>query len=132
MLTDIFVYGGLRRGMNGHFVLEGRSFFKGYAQTVKTYPLFHADGNPGACDFRGDHLIFGEVYAITVDTLIEIDQRNIKSSPNYLPCRKLIPVRLHNQVVYAWITFAPDAVMYSAFVRPVPGGDWVRYRQSLR
>lgn len=68
----VFVYGTLMRGESNHHLLRQARFF-GPARTPPGYRLFTAGTYPVLCP-GGRHAIAGEVYGITQQELILLDE----------------------------------------------------------
>ncbi|MEE6470811.1 hypothetical protein FKM82_009070 [Ascaphus truei] len=80
-MTDIFVYGTLKKGQpNDHFMINcehGKAVFKGTGKTVDKYPLVIAEkGNiPFLLNVPGTgHHIVGEIYSVDDQLLQFLDE----------------------------------------------------------
>ena len=70
--TLLFVYGTLRRGGPNHPLLAAARFVDA-AATAERYALF-VDGIPFLASVPAVHHVRGEVYAVSAETLAEIDR----------------------------------------------------------
>jgi gamma-glutamylaminecyclotransferase len=70
--TLLFVYGTLRRGGPNHPLLAAARFVDA-ARTAERYALF-VDGIPFLAPAPAVHHVRGEVYAVSAETLAEIDR----------------------------------------------------------
>lgn len=115
MISTIFVYGTLKRGIGNHGFIAGSEFL-GEAVTVGRYAL-HIDGGLPMVDRDNPvSIIHGEVYQVNEDTMGRLD--GLEGHPVWYR-RELVTVRLvDDTLVDAWIYFhtAPSGPVESSGV----------------
>lgn len=71
-MTNVFVYGSLKRGFGNHPVIQDGSFIDEAITSEPSYEMFCMGGFPGVV--HGDKLISGEVYAVDDLVLERLDR----------------------------------------------------------
>lgn len=105
MLTKVFVYGTLRKGLAWNHLLRDSEFI-GKAITKDRYGLY-ADSIPYLIENEKVSNITGEVYKIDQKTLNILDK--LEGHPNWYT-RKEINVILDCKDIITWIYFFPKAI----------------------
>ncbi len=73
-MTQLFVYGTLKRGGSNHAHLAGQRFL-GEARTAAGYTLVSLGGYPGLVPASGDHArVTGELWAVDDACLARLDE----------------------------------------------------------
>lgn len=73
MITRVFVYGSLMRGMGNHRVIGATGTFEGKATSLATFSMVSLGAFPGII-FGGSTPIAGETYLIDDATLANLDR----------------------------------------------------------
>lgn len=117
VMTNVFVYGTLKRGQRNHERFIGGAAYLGEAQTEPDYRLWCNGAYPVLCpatDGPGDS-IRGEVYALTDDQLLRLDRLEAGYA------RKVLSLKTpdgRRMAAYAYLQEQP-----SRFCRPA-GDRW--------
>lgn len=102
MLTSVFVYGTLRKGLAWHHLLEG-SVSSGIGTTQEMYAMY-ADGIPYVCENEKISHIKGEIYLVDDSALKRLDR--LEGHPDWYE-RKEVIINSDSGETKAWIYFNP-------------------------
>ena len=130
----LFVYGTLMNDYkNNHILKDSKSIFVGYTNTIDKYSMYvmgHLDGYndgkgvPFVNKSKSSSYIYGELWKVTNDTLLEIDK--LEGHPGWY-IRENISIQLGNNIINAYIYFnnnVDDNSYYKDDVKFVNSGNF--------
>jgi gamma-glutamylaminecyclotransferase len=130
----LFVYGTLMSTYKNNYILtNSKSIFVGNAQTMEKYTMYvmgHLDGYnngkgvPFVNKYISSSYIYGELWEITSNTLIEIDK--LEGHPGWY-IRENISIQFGNNIINAYIYFnnnVDDNSYYKADVKIANSGNF--------
>jgi gamma-glutamylcyclotransferase (GGCT)/AIG2-like uncharacterized protein YtfP len=131
----VFVYGTLKRGHGNNYLLDGAEFVGEAASVGACYRVLDG-GFPRAFDARDDgHPIFGEVFAVDLKTLRNLDR--LEGHPRWYRRRRRRFRFADGRKVAAWVYVMqpgrddPVDDRWNRWVKPVCGTlAWGRPRSS--
>ena len=121
-MTNVFVYGTLRKGRGNYGLLE-RSIFVGSAVTVRKYAMY-VSGIPYVTELERETTIVGEVYEVDEFTLDRLDQ--LEGHPDFYERRKIKVFLEDGRKIKAFLYFCDRVVQNGGFdLDKVVNGDFV-------
>lgn len=97
----IFVYGSLKRGYRLHRLLAGQEFL-GAAQTASQYRMFDLGEYPGLTESDDGVSVTGEVYRVTAECLLMLDDVEDVGAGMYARRRVCLAQEFTGAGVDAW------------------------------
>jgi len=125
--TLFFIYGSLRKGCYNHSMIEGKSVFKGKAK-ILGYGLYSLGNYPALYPTNNvKDFVFGELYEITVDKMIQ-DIHNMELGAGYkLVNEKCFVEGSKKEVVISFYQYDNKSNVPFVITKKnkVESGDWV-------
>ena len=97
----VFVYGSLKRGYALHAMLQGQVCL-GNAVTEPLYRLFDLGSYPGLVEWPEGIAIRGEVYQVSLDCLIRLDEAEGVVEGLYARRKISLQAEFRGKDVHAW------------------------------
>lgn len=126
-MTNIFVYGSLKRNFRNHPLLAGTTFLGRAVTTTPNYIMSSAGGFPVAhyAPKTKWGYICGEVYEVNQDTLLRVD--SLEGHPNWYR-RHTVSVVTDSGVIENAIMYVQDLNPYDVQKREELSWDPMYYR----
>jgi gamma-glutamylaminecyclotransferase len=112
-MIKLFVYGTLKSGFGNNRFLDGCCFEKAFAESMN----IHA-GPAYPFAIRGEGIVRGELYNITPEILLQID--NLEGHPHFYRREKTIVCGEDFKKQIAWIYLYDNALRYPK----IECGEW--------
>ena len=105
--ATVFVYGTLKRGHGNHAWFLGESKFLGTGRTAESYAMHVAYGFPTVVASPPLYPVEGELYAVSLATLAELDR--LEGHPSFYTRRLAGVTHEDGSEVEAWMYFGRPA-----------------------